>query len=392
MSSRSLPRFVRLFFVPACLIAVAAVIALSPAGNDYRLAEYELLAFATAVYVAVVFNGKLRTVATLTASLAFGLTCIEVSGVNTAPSRALTSKGLTDPQPVVGWGPAAAGIYHARKVDRDGRLIYDVDYTIDSTRLRRTISAASGPTIAFFGDSFTFGEGVRDEDTLPQAFADADRHWHVLNFGFSAYGPQQFLRAVETGLYDRLLANAKVFVFQTSAWHSERSSCLADFVLSAPRYELRGGEPVYTGPCAEGLTRRLRGFLANSGTFRKFVEPVLLSIGPRDIDLYIAEIRRAAELAREKYGVPTIVLYLPAGDAYLAKAGLNDAEIEARFRKSGLLVLDGALSASDFAPGTALSIPGDGHPTALANRARAALLQNFLANRPAKVVAGRSIK
>jgi hypothetical protein len=379
LPSCTLRRFFRFFFIPICFIAVAVVIARSPPRNHYRIAEWELLGFAVAVYFAVVTGGKLRNIATLIASLAFGLACIELVSASTVPYGALTSKGFSTSQPVLGWGPAGPGVYHANKVDHDGRIIFDVDYTIDPTGLRRTVSAPLGRTIAFFGDSFTFGEGVRDEDTLPQAFANIERHrLHVLNFGFPGYGPQQFLRAVETGLYDRLLTNASVFVFQTSAWHAERSSCLAGFVMRAPRYELRAGEPVHTGPCADGLARRLNEFLENMATFGKFFKPVLPSIGPNDIDLYIAEIRRAAELAEAKYGVRTIVLYLPTGDAYLAKAGIKDAEIEARFRQAGLLVLDGSLSESDFEPGTLLEISGDGHPTAVAHRARARLLHEFL--------------
>jgi lysophospholipase L1-like esterase len=378
LSSRLVQRFVRIVFIPACIVAVGVVITTS-SPTKYTLAYYELLAFAAAICFAAVVGGKIRNAATSIASLALGLSCIELFSASMLPDRPVTSKGFSTSQPILGWGPSGPGTYRARKVGNDGKVIYDIDYTIDAAGLRRTLSAPSGRTIAFFGDSFTFGEGVRDEDTLPQAFADIGRRrLHVLNFGFPGYGPQQFLREIETGLYDNLLTNAAVFVFQTSAWHAERSSCLADFVIRAPRYELRAGEPVYTGPCGVGLVRAFKEFRGNMATFRRFIEPALLSIGPRDLDLYIAEISRAAKFAEEKYGVPTIVLYVPAGDAYLAKAGTNDAEIEARFREAGLLVLDGTLSRADFEPGTMLERLGDGHPTAAAHRARARLLHEFL--------------
>ncbi|MGO9006587.1 MAG: SGNH/GDSL hydrolase family protein [Beijerinckiaceae bacterium] len=373
--------FVRFFLIPICFIAVAVVIARSPSGNKYGFADWELFAFATAVYIAALMGGKIRSIATVIASLAFGLSCTELvsASMESDPPR-VTLVGFYARHPILGWGHAGPGTYHARKVDPDGRVIFDVDYTIDAPGLRRTLSAPSGRTIAFFGDSFTFGDGVRDEDTLPQAFADIDqRRLRVLNFGVSAYGPNQFLRAIETGLYDHLLADAKVFVFQTNPWQAERSSCLVDFVIGAPRYELRAGEPVYAGLCtATAAPSRLREFLGRSATFRRLIQPVSRFIGPRDIGLYIAEIRRAAQLAKAKYGVPTIVIFLPAGDAYLAKAGMKDAEIEARLRESGLLVLEGSLSQADFEPGTVLKIAGDGHPTAAAHRARARMLHDFL--------------
>ena len=245
----------------------------------------------------------------------------------------------------------------------DGKLIYDVDYTIDGNRLRQTVSGAAGPTIAFFGNSFTFGEGVNDADALPQAFADIDgRRLRVLNLGFSGYGPQQFLRAVETGLFDPLLSSAKLFVLQTSAWHAERTSCLASFTLRAPRYAMQDGAPVYQGPCASGLMRHLKEFLYNSDTVRKFFVPAIAHLGGSDIDLYVAEVVRAAQISKERYHVPTLVLYLPAGAAYLGKSGRTDTEIEAAFRKAGILVLDGSVSAAQFPPGLPSTWSATGTP------------------------------
>jgi hypothetical protein len=70
------------------------------------------------------------------------------------------------------------------------------------------ISAPTGLTAAFFGDSMTFGQGVPDAYTLPQAFADATGHrWRVLNLAFPGYGPQQFLRSLETDIFRDLLTS-----------------------------------------------------------------------------------------------------------------------------------------------------------------------------------------
>jgi hypothetical protein len=156
--------------------------------------------------------------------------------------------------------------------------------------------------VAFFGDSWTFGQGVADAQTLPQAFADIlDHKLRVLNFGFPGYGPQQFVRAVETGLFDDLLRpDAKLFVFQTSAWHAERSSCKASFNLRAPKYWLVAGTPVFAGACAEGLERMFRETLGASAAYRVFVRPVVSAVSAGDIELYIAEILEAARLAKQR--------------------------------------------------------------------------------------------
>jgi lysophospholipase L1-like esterase len=379
--------------IPAAFAALALVtIAFFPV--RFRPAGYELVAFALIVALATTIGGTIRAAATLIASILFGFFTIEFVCAFVAANFPTTSKGFSVSQPLFGWGPSGPGTYHARRLAGDGTVIFDVDYTIDESRLRQTVSAPSSqPMAAFFGDSFTFGEGVRDEDTLPQAFAHVAPNLHVLNLGFSGYGPQQFLRAVETGFYDHLLTNPKVFVFQTSAWHAERSSCKVNFAIRAPRYVLLDGKPVFAGACASGAMLAFDETLGNLATFNVILQPLLAAIEPSDIDLYIAEVREAAKLAKAKYGVPTVVIYLPAGDAYLARARTNDAEIAARFRQAGLLVLDGSLAQSDFPPHTLLTIAGDGHPTAAAHRARAQHLYDFLkANLPNAIAANTASK
>jgi hypothetical protein len=48
-----------------------------------------------------------------------------------------------------------------------------------------------------------------------------------------------------------------------------------------------------------------------------------------------------------------------------------------RLRDGGAIVIDASLSEEKVA-GMAISIPGDGHPTALGNRLRASILKNYL--------------
>ena len=59
-------------------------------------------------------------------------------------------------------------------------------------------------TYLFIGDSFIFGQGLRDDETMPSQFtklnAPAARS---VNLGVPGYGPNHLVRAFEAGLLDR---------------------------------------------------------------------------------------------------------------------------------------------------------------------------------------------
>ena len=65
----------------------------------------------------------------------------------------------------------------------------------------------------------------------------------------------------------------------------------------------------------------------------------------------------------------------PPDRDYARRADISDDEIMRRLRDHALIVVNGALDPSAF-PGQPLLIPGDGHPTAVANRVRALLVRD----------------
>jgi hypothetical protein len=94
----------------------------------------------------------------------------------------------------------------------------------------------------------------------------------------------------------------------------------------------------------------------------------------------------AVNLAKEKYGVATLIPYLPAY-SYLEGTGFSDNEIVQRLRDGGAVVVDVSL-VEDESTG-ALNIKGDGHPTSIANRLRASIIKDFIENHmPRILVAG----
>ncbi|MGH6858440.1 MAG: SGNH/GDSL hydrolase family protein [Methylocella sp.] len=360
-----------------CVIALMEVCRPLP---HFRLATF-ILAFLALADLASLLEGKWRDGLVILASLAFGLSIAEAAAtILETKALSVVTHGESVRRPVVGWGPEHLGRFHAEKRDpKTGAVIYVADYTIDANLLRQTTSSEKGPAIVFFGDSFTFGEGVNDAETLPQAFADLlDRKERVLNLGFTGYGPQQFLRELETGLFDPLIGSRpRLFIFMTAAWHAERTACKASWTPHAPRYALENGQIVFKGPCNVGPSMWLREWLESTASYGFFIEPYRRRVSDDDVDLYIRVLLAAVNLAKEKYGVPTVIPFLQVPEIYLHRTSFSNAAIMKRLREGGAIVIDASL-ADEEAKGALISIKGDGHPTPFANRARAVLLENYI--------------
>jgi hypothetical protein len=108
-----------------------------------------------------------------------------------------------------------------------------------------------------------------------------------------------------------------------------------------------------------------------------------------DVELYIQITLAAIKLAKGKYGVAVIVLYFKGyEDSYLRGTGFTAETVLQRLRDAGATVVDTMLN-DETAAGMTLSIPRDGHPTALANHMRAAILKDYLEQNMSGVLASR---
>jgi hypothetical protein len=123
--------------------------------------------------------------------------------------------------------------------------------------------------------------------------------------------------------------------------------------------------------------RFVREVLGHSAAYRTLVQPAQGAPNRADIDLYVAIIQRATTLAREKYHVATLTLYLPYNAAYLEPSGYTNDDIVRKLREGGAEVLVGVLNPADY-PELTLAIPGDGHPTGAANRIWAEMIKGWL--------------
>jgi hypothetical protein len=359
----------------------ATAIALSAIGlvshSRFSAALFFGVVVAWSVILASQAGGRARDGLVLIAAVFFTPAVLEV--VYVAPIGAAYSERLLGVDSVLGYAPLPSRLLRARKLDAGGRTIFDVVYTTDENGLRRTVSDPTGPTIAFFFDSLTFGEGVQDGDTLPQQFANlTGRRFHVLNLGAPAYGPQIMLRTLESGFRDVLFKPGPVlFVVQTAVWHAERAACRPKTTWPTPRYVVEAGRAVYRGTCVSGIEERVLSALDNSRLYTRLIQPLLVD-RRSDIELYLAILRDAVALAEKKYGARLVILYMRSVDQF-AGTNYDDDRIMAELKEGGAIVVDATLMQDEEA---GLTIPGDGHPTAKGHRLRAQLLWDTIQREP----------
>ena len=244
-----------------------------------------------------------------------------------------------------------------------GQDLFDTVYTIDEHHLRVVVPAGdpAHETVVFCGCSFTFGEGVADDETLPSRVAQLRPDLRVLNFGFHGYGPHQMLANLESGRIAQLCPQPpRVVVFQMIPDHIDRVVGWVPYNPHAPRYGWREGRIERLGHLDDHfLTRKSRAALMKSKMFQQFLAPHLKPTSAVELTAAIVA-QSAAEVNRQFPGCEFHVLYwisqrdatTPGLRQALQRHGLNLHVVEE---------LDPELAEQRFL------IPGDGHPTAEAH-------------------------
>jgi hypothetical protein len=124
-----------------------------------------------------------------------------------------------------------------------GALLYDVTYSInaDGLRLAPPVSdETAGGCVLFFGDSFTFGEGLEDAETLPyQVGIQSGGRYKTFNFGFHGYGPHQMLAQIEHGIVNHVVdCHPMTAIYSALADHAFRVAGKVWYGQHSPRYKL----------------------------------------------------------------------------------------------------------------------------------------------------------
>lgn len=338
-----------------------------------------------------------RTAALLAASIAGGLALIELGAdfVVTKPADAGAVKTYTPrdwliSDSVLGYRLRPDTQVAALATWRD-ETVFRRTYTIDGTGARVVPgSAPSGDTYLFIGDSFVFGTGLADNETLPSQFAqaigslDIGTGRHVVNLAVPGYGLNQLVRALETGVYDRHVAGpVKAVVTWLIPAQLARVSGDAGWLSSSPRYVLgAGGVPVFTGSFdAHRLANPLAGLAWLAAKNMKSVSIAAGRSSEREsADLFVALLSRLRQLAAERYKAPLVVIYQWPIPRPTAREAAQLSTLEAIERLDTPLVAVSSLIEGDQ---PTYIIPHDGHPSAPFVRMVAKTLGAQLGIRPA---------
>lgn len=260
-----------------------------------------------------------RNVSLLVMSLMVGLAGFEIAfGLIDAPPDRGVAKVHTPAKwspyhSELGYRPLAGAKVEALATFGD-KVVYHQTYTIEPSGARATPgSVEHGPTYLFIGDSFIFGEGLADSETLPSQFARGLKSKaHVVNLGVLGYGPNHLVRAMETGLYDSYVVG-KVEAVITWIIPDQLMRVTGDggWLTFSPHYVRESdGSVRYTGSFLEHrLTNPLAGasYLARSklSWVARATGPSLLR---EQTELFVALLARLKELVQQRYNAPLVLI------------------------------------------------------------------------------------
>jgi hypothetical protein len=288
---------------------------------------------------------------------------------------------------VLGFVPVK-GVRARSSKKEGGKLLYDVTYSIDSSGLREPPPVIGKPSacILFFGDSFTFGEGLQDQETLPyQVGLQSGGRIRTYNFGFHGYGPNQMLSAIEHGVVrDRVECKPDFAIYQAIPDHAARVAGKVPYARHSPRYRLeRDGSVRYAGHFDDEETqsrRRMEAQLSKSAIYRWLRNVLRPAVSADDLRLMLGIVRSAKEQLAHGYpGIQFhVILWMNRDEERPAykelRRGLSEMNIPLHLVEE---ILPG------YRPGASKYVLSaiDRHPSALTNRMLAAYVVNRIATR-----------
>jgi hypothetical protein len=366
----------RNFWLAALLVMGVVVGALALPSATWSCVLAALLALAGVV----LFRGNgWRTAALLAAAMAVSLAALDAFAGWLSPTplgmglvKTTVPRWWPPPDPILGFRPAPNS-EATNTATYGAETIYRQVYHFDGDGARVTPAAPPGaPTYLFMGDSFIFGQGLRDDESVAAQFAQAnDLKVHAVNLGVPGNSMNQLVRAFDTGLLDRYQGqHVKAVITWLIPAQLARVTGDGSWLGSTPRYVLQDGKLSYTGSFNEHrLLNPIAGAKYYLGEAFEFVDAIgMKQRQEQQIELYIAMLARLQQYAREKFDAPLIAIYSWPDERSGPGYGTSEfaqpmlVSVLGRVRELGIpLVSVNALTKDK--PLAKVLIDHDGHPT-----------------------------
>lgn len=276
--------------------------------------------------------------------------------------------------------------FHSREYSLDHRLLYDAHFTTDATG-RRTTPARdkSDYNILMFGDSYTMGEAVNDEEAAPYQLALMRPRAQVYNLGLSGGSINEVLYELSTLPAPRLegIKKQKTFVLYTYMDHHLerlfcRSLCLNsdnNWIMMKPYYVRSGGKIQLRGffDTDREFVNTLYRWIDSSALLSFFQVVWPLRFTQNDYDFFADMLVEIRDQAKKKFGDVDFYFVLYPGASDLYGRFLKEAA-----EKRGVSVLDYSPVEGKTATGHKDIVPGDGHPSPVLQYVFAYLLNRDL--------------
>jgi hypothetical protein len=226
------------------------------------------------------------------------------------PVRRVFSDGYFLPDDDLGTAPARGIVGHSTEYEH-GKLAYDVTYTIDSDGLRVAppVTVAAPASVLFLGCSFTFGEGLQDDQTLPyQVGEQSGGQFAIYNFGFHGYAPNQMLAAIESGKVPQTVRTPPRYIVYTALPdHIARVAGKIPYGKHSPRYRLQSDGSVKRAGHFDDDEKQRSRFTASlvGNLLKSAIYRWIASIQPRtnenDLRLFLAIVRESRDRLKAEY-------------------------------------------------------------------------------------------
>ena len=283
-------------------------------------------------------------------------------------------KNYNERIPGFGYKPRP-GKYTSRKLTANNDVIYDVVYTIGSDGFRKDTSSDTYDTY-IYGGSFTFGEGLNDNETI-SAILQNEYNLSVKNMGIHGYGMHQALYNIKKGF--TIERNNGVVILLTAPWHALRSSCKPSYSAGTPKYSFHQGNLINVGVCPGGNTLSLA---LEKSNIIKLIKLIFYNntnkITNKDIDLYLGIIKEIYFEVRKLNG-KLLIAYIDAEKKHLISSKSTNQSLQQELQKISNLVVNVTLNKNVENMDPIYYIHElDKHPSYKANKERAKLLNDTL--------------